>query len=200
MEKLQFDTKQPLFVPGILGDTYVYVNEQEIEVEEYPNIMEGDDSSSESTTVTKYLYDVIQVPNKCQTEDQILAVIKEMKIAELTCFDKGEYAQYGNQAINDFTIGGIHMWLDKTTRNGLDYRFKCEKSTGLTETTLWYGTTPITLDIDAATLMLAQVEVYASKCFDKTAAHHQAINSLQTIEEVVNYDYKADYPSKVVFG
>lgn len=188
MNTATFDTQQPPIVFGVLGDTYIYANEREV-VEEVYNQMEGE---GEPQSVTRFEYDVRHFPLKDKTEAGALAALKAQIIAELEKYD-------GSDEVNGFSLGGQHLWLDKVTRNGLDYRFKCEKAMGQTETTLWYGTTPITLNIDTAVAMLQAVEVYASACFDRTATHKATILALEDIEAVFNYDITAGYPDKLAF-
>lgn len=188
METIRFDSPQPQIVYGILGDTFIYANEREV-VEEVYSQMEGE---GEPQTFTRFEYDVRHFPLKDKTEAGALAALKAQIIAELEKYDSSD-------EVNGFTLNGQHLWLDKATRNGLDYRFKCEKAMGQTDTTLWYGTTPITLNIDIAVTMLQAVEVYASACFDRTSNHKAAILALGDIEAVFNYDYTAGYPEKLAF-
>lgn len=117
---------------------------------------------------------------------------KSKKIFEIESYDS-------SSAINQFTYKGVPMWLDKGTRNGLLMRLNAEKAAGKTETTLWFEITSFNLTIEDAISMLNLLEIYASQCFDRTASHKAAVNSLNTIEEVNNYDYTVGYPSKLVF-
>ncbi len=105
MTKAEFNEKQPKIVYGLLGDTYVFTNEVEKQVEENTGIMnENGDPVGESVLVTKYEYDVYTVDNKCQTEEEVLAALKTKRVQELADYDEGRYVQYGNAAVNDFTI------------------------------------------------------------------------------------------------
>lgn len=186
-ETMTFDQKQPQIVYGILGDTYIFANEREVEVEE-PRPTEGEEA--EPQTVTKYEYDVRHFPLTDKTPEDALQKLKDQIIAELDRYDKSE-------AVNDFTLNGQHLWLDKGTRNGLKLRFDAQRSMGQTDTTLWYGVTPFALNIDNAVAMLQMLEVYASESFDRTAQHTANILALSTIEEVFNYDYTQGYPAKL---
>jgi len=186
-ETMIFDQKQPQIVYGTLGDTYIFANEREVEVEE-PRPMEGEEA--EPQTVTKYEYDVRHFPLTDKTEENALQKLKDQIIAELDRYDK-------STAVNDFTLNGQHLWLDKGTRNGLRLRFDSQKALGQSDTTLWYGIIPIALNIATAIGMLQALEVYASGCYDRTASHKAAIANLTTIDEVFNYDYTQGYPAKL---
>lgn len=196
-----FNEPQERIVYGVLGDTYVYMNEREVQVEEshMGGVGEDGEANEENVIVTKYEYDVRHFPLKEKTEAGVLEALKAQVLDELFAFDKGEYAQYGDKAVNDFTVNGIHMWLDQATRSGLRGRFESEVALGQDATTLWYRTTPLPLNIENAITMLHYLEVYASACYDRTAGHWQNIMGLETIEEVFNYDYTADYPDSPAF-
>lgn len=202
IEKILLDEKltSPIAY-GILGDTYVYANEREVEVQEPVKEMdeEGNMVEGEPKTVVKYEYDVRHFPLSDHNEDGVITALKKQLVEELTAFDHGRYAKYGDKAVEDFTVGGIHMWLDKYDRNGLLLRFEAQSAQGQTETILWYGTTPLPLSIQNATQMLYALEVYASACFDRTASHHQVIESLTSLEEIFNYDYTTGYPEHLNF-
>jgi hypothetical protein len=43
------------------------------------------------------------------------------------------------------------------------------------------------------------VEDYASMCYDNTHRHLVAVEALETIDEVLSYDYKSGYPDKLHF-
>lgn len=107
-----------------------------------------------------------------------------------------------SEAVNSFSIGGYPTWLDKATRVGLKLRFEAEIRLGKTETTLWQNgmSFPLPLVGDTTALdMLDGIELYASSCYDVTQMHLAAVNTLLTASEVLAYDYKAGYPTKLAF-
>lgn len=118
--------------------------------------------------------------------------LKARKREELLAFDS-------STAVNEFTIGGVPVWLDKATRAGLILRFQAEQASGLNNTTLWYGGQQFTLNVANAIEMLYALELYASACYDRTQAHLLAIDGLTTEEELSVYDYTTGYPVKISF-
>lgn len=100
-------------------------------------------------------------------------------------------------AVNEFTINGVPVWLDKNTRTGLKLRFEAEIAAGKTETTLWYNNTSFNLTLEQSIQMLHAIELYASACYDVTQQHLANIQSLTV--ELENYDYRANYPEKLQF-
>lgn len=119
---------------------------------------------------------------------------------QLKARKKDEVLAYdSSSAVNEFSIGGVPIWLDKATRAGLILRFQAEQAAGQEQTTLWYGGQQFTLEVANAIAMLYLVELYASACYDNTQAHLLAIDSMTTEEELNSYDYTAGYPDKVAF-
>lgn len=121
----------------------------------------------------------------------ILKNAKLEKIKEINDYDLSDN-------VNSFIYKGVEMWLDKLTRSGLIMRLNAEKAVGKTETTLWFGTMSFTLGIDDGLQLLTLIEVYASACYDNTASHIAAVEALNNIEDVYNYDYTVGYPQKIV--
>ena len=125
------------------------------------------------------------------TPEQLLERARERKTQELMAYDS-------SSAVNGFTYHGVEMWLDKATRDGLHLRLTAEQAAGKENTTLWFGGQSFELPIQQAFQLLYTIEVYASKCYDRTAAHASAIEKLGTKEEVEAYDFTVGYPDKLV--
>lgn len=126
------------------------------------------------------------------TEEQKLSRAKKEVQRDIENYDQ-------SSAVNEFSVGGINVWLDKATRAGLLLRFQAEAAQGLVSTSLWYNNMQFPLQVEQAIQMLYAIELYASACYDNTQRHLAAIKELQTIEEVEAYDYKAGYPEKLRF-
>ena len=118
--------------------------------------------------------------------------IKANKVADILAYDS-------SSAVNEFSIGGQPMWLDKLTRVGLRDRLISESTLGKTETTLWYNSQMFVVDIEKAKHMLILLENYASECYDNTQRHVSEVLKLSTIDEVLAYDYTIGYPDKLTF-
>lgn len=116
------------------------------------------------------------------TPEELLRRAKDEKISELEAYDT-------SSAVNEFTFHDVPMWLDKATRDGLHLRLLAERAAGKENTTLWFGTMSFEIPITNAFQLLYAIEVYASACYDRTAAHKAAIEALDNIEDVTSYDY-----------
>ena len=121
-----------------------------------------------------------------------LEEIKAQKAEKILDYDSSE-------AVNEFTIGGVAMWIDKATRAGLLLRFEAESKVGREETTLWNEGVSYTLPLAQAQQMLIALELYASECYDNTQRHLAEVAKLDTIEAVEAYDYTIGYPAKLAF-
>ena len=126
------------------------------------------------------------------TQEQLLATAKSGKIRELEHYDQSD-------SVNEFTFHSVPMWLDKATRDGLHLRLLAEQAAGKENTTLWFGTQSFEIPIAQAFQLLYAIEVYASACYDRTAAHKAAIEALTSVEGVEGYDFTIGYPEKLTF-
>lgn len=159
----------------------VYFNHQ---TEERENVM-GEDGY----TITVHLADFIQ---RISFFDNPLDVTKEEAIEQITEYDQSE-------DVNSFTLQGKNMWLPKETRVGLVNSVTIEKNAGKKTTVLWFGGEKYELPVDTALQMLSALELYALECYNVTAAHKAAVNALESVEDVVAYDYTQGYPEKLNF-
>ena len=102
-----------------------------------------------------------------------------------------------SSSVNSFVLNGASVWLDKATRVGLMNSTTIAKSMGSETTTLWLGEVKLEVECDKAIQLLSALEMYALECFNVTAAHKKAVSALESIEEVLAYDFTANYPSKL---
>ena len=126
------------------------------------------------------------------TEEQKLEKEKDLKKLQIKDYDTSE-------RVNEFTIQGMSVWLDKETRAGLMLRLDSEIAVAKQETTLWYNGHEFILPTEQAKQMLYAIEIYASACYDNTQRHLAAIDKLESIDEVINYDFTTGYPEKLEF-
>ena len=183
--KLQPDFKQ---VGTISGKPLVrvYFNKSAEEREDYSFTA---DEEREAKTLKVYHADFIQ---RVSFFDNALDVIKEEAIEQITEYDQSE-------DVNSFTLQGKTMWLPKETRVGLVNSVTIEKNAGKETTVLWFGGEKYELSVDTALQMLSALELYALECYNITAAHKAAVNALESVEDVVEYDYTQGYPEKLNF-
>ena len=98
--------------------------------------------------------------------------------------------------VNSFYYQDKQYWLSKDIRIGL---FRLIDS-GAQQITLQLNNNYLIITSDKLKKFLNQLELYAGKCFATTAQHLQNIKQLNTIEELLKYDYTAKYPNKVILN
>ena len=183
--KLQPDFKQVGTVNG-KPLVRVYFNKSAEEREDYSFTA---DEEREAKTINVYHADFIQ---RVSFFDNSLDVIKEEAIEQITEYDQSE-------DVNSFTLQGKQMWLPKETRVGLVNSITIEKNAGKATTVLWFGGERYELPVDTALQMLSALELYALECYNVTAAHKAAVNALESVEDVVAYDYTQGYHEQLNF-
>ena len=102
--------------------------------------------------------------------------------------------------VNSFFLNGIKVWLNKDTRVGLMNSLTIEKNSGKETSTLWFGNIQLDINTEAAIQMLSALELYALKCYNKTAEHKVNIENMTSVEDVVNYNFTEGYPDKLNFN
>lgn len=173
--------RQPQLVRVSNSKVRVYINHREEERES----TEGE----EAVKRTVYIADFIEVES---ASDDALEVAKQAVSEAILAYDS-------SPAVNAFILKGIPMWLDKATRSGLKLRLEAEQAANKELTTLWYLTSPITLPVTTAIVMLNRLEIYASECYDVTQGHLAQVAMLDSVEEVLGYNIEAGYPEKLNF-
>lgn len=116
-----------------------------------------------------------------------LATAKAQKIAEINAYDT-------SPAVNSFYINGIRTWAEKSERMGFQQNIADKVALGFKEITWWFDGVPITLPCDKAEQLRLHLENYAFDCFNVTARHRAAVQKLESMGEVLGYDYTAGYP------
>ena len=94
----------------------------------------------------------------------------------------------------EFEYKGEKLWWDKNTRAGL------VNLVNSTSENISIVANDKIIEIAPEVLkdLLNTLEVYSSKCFVQTYKHLELIDKLQTLEDILNYDYTLGYPEKVV--
>ena len=126
-------------------------------------------------------------------------IYKENKLGNISFLYKDILAKQSSlydqsDNVNSFIYKGNKYWLDKQQRSCM----KTVAESGLENIEVVFGDISVTLPSEFVKQFILQLEAYAYKCYVVTAKHQQAIKSLQSLEEIINYNYKAGYPEKLV--
>ena len=186
-----FEQKQPMVVVCKSGRAMIALNEQVVKtMENMPTGMTDEgEMRYEEREKEQYAYDVCWIDG-VSSEADVLQRAKEAVFAAIEAYDT-------SPAVNGFILNGERVWLDKATRVGLMNSTSIAKAMGKKTTTLWFGGMQIEVNCDKAIGLLSALEMYALECFNVTAAHKKAVAELNTVEEVLGYDYTKGYPEQL---
>lgn len=183
MEKYTFLEKQERVITSSNGKVLLLLNGQEREM------TMPDGEGQQEKTVTQWEYDGVWLDGVTSAKD-LLGAAKRLMVQEITAYDT-------SPSVNGFMLNGLRVWLKKDTRVGLMNSTSIAKAMGKTTTTLWFGGMEIEVNCDKAIGLLSALEMYALECFNVTAAHKKAVAELNTVEEVLGYDYTKGYPEQL---
>ena len=186
-----FEQKQPMVVVCKSGRAMIALNEQVVKtMENMPTGMTDEgEMLYEEREKEQYSYDVCWIDG-VSSEADVLQRAKEAVFAAIEAYDT-------SSSVNGFILNGERVWLDKATRVGLMNSTQIVKAMGQKTTTLWFGGMQIEVNCDKAIGLLSALEMYALECFNVTAAHKKAVAELNTVEEVLGYDYTKGYPEQL---
>ena len=190
MEKYYFNEAQPRLTVGD-GVVLLLVNgKEETEISGgMPN--ENGMATTEAVGRKVWVYDGVRLETGGMTSEAALtAAAQKMVLAEIEKHDT-------SPSVNGFMLNGLRVWLNKDTRVGLMNSTSIAKAMGKKTTTLWFGGMQIEVNCDKAIGLLSALEMYALECFNVTAAHKKAVAELNTVEEVLGYDYTKGYPEQL---
>ena len=190
MEKYYFNEAQPRLTVGD-GVVLLLINGKE-ETEISGGMPDGNGQATTEAVVRKvWVYDGVRLETGGMTSEAALtAAAQKMVLEQIDKYDT-------SPSVNGFMLNGLRVWLNKDTRVGLMNSTQIAKAMGKTTTTLWFGGMQIEVNCDKAIGLLSALEMYALECFNVTAAHKKAVAELNTVEEVLGYDYTKGYPEQL---
>ena len=190
MEKYYFNEAQPRLTVGD-GVVLLLINGKE-ETEISGGMSDGNGlATTEAVERKVWVYDGVRLETGGMISEAALTAAAQKMVQEQ--IDKYDTSP----SVNGFMLNGQRVWLNKDTRVGLMNSTSIAKAMGKTTTTLWFGGMQIEVDCDKAIGLLSALEMYALECFNVTAAHKKAVAELNTVEDVLGYDYTQGYPEQL---
>lgn len=126
--------------------------------------------------------------------EETIENVKADKIAEIENYDS-------SSNVNSFTINEqIESWLTPAERANYKNSIEAAELMGIENVSFYVNDTEITLPVNTAKLMLAQIQLYADNCFIVTKQNIQAVQGLDSIEAVKAYAFESNYPAKLNFN
>ena len=190
MEKYYFNEAQPRLT---VGDGVVLLLINGKEETEISGGMPDENGLATTEAVERkvWVYDGVRLETGGMTSEAALTAAAQKMVQEQ--IDKYDTSP----SVNGFMLNGLRVWLNKDTRVGLMNSTQIAKAMGKTTTTLWFGGMQIEVNCEKAIQLLSALEMYALECFNVTAAHKKAVAELNTMEEVLEYDYTKGYPEQL---
>ena len=186
MEKMFFSEPQQRVTVGAYGKVLVLLNERkEKPVGDYM----GDDMRDAVVPTEQYVYDGCWLDTGGMASEQALLVAAQRDVlSAIAAYDASD-------SVNAFILDGQRGWLDKDTRMGLRQNVADRRVLGRESIVIWVDGKPHSMDLDRAEGFLRALENYAYACKAVTSEHKAKVAAMETIEEVLGYDYREGYPS-----
>lgn len=127
-----------------------------------------------------------------ETAEERLANAKRAKVAEIEAYSNSD-------AVNEFTFKGIKAWLTPDIRASYSTSLRAAEFMNKENLSFAIGGQVVNTSAYNARLLLAQVQLYADDTYMVTQLHKTAVMALNSIEDVLKYDYKQGYPAKLNF-
>ena len=135
----------------------------------------------------KAIYDAMGL-----SEERQIPLLKEKLKDDIRHYDKSE-------AVENFTIGGIHLWLNSEMRAKVRENLETAQQKGEENVTLRYNGLAFPMTVVMGWQLYYSVLDYARATWDVTEINLATVEGLQTIEEILSYDYKTGYPEQLSF-
>lgn len=180
-------------VEAVIRDKYTAEQEMALvnKYNSYQNSVTIDSAGvDEYNDYLKYIFNAKMVVKRDLELEEALVIAKEKLFNKISEYDKSD-------EVNGFLLNGELFWLVRETRMSVSYSTSQEKALGNETTTIWLGGKSMVLPCEIVLGLLSQLEVYAKKCYNKTAEHKAAVDKLKTLEDVESYDYKSGYPERL---
>lgn len=120
-------------------------------------------------------------------------LVRAQKLTELKSYDNSD-------AVNQFTINGvIPAWFTPEERSNYANSINAAELLGVETLSFYVGNQGLQVPTVSAKQMLAAIQLYADACYIVTKQHEAAIEGLNSIEEIKQYDITVGYPTKPNF-
>lgn len=131
------------------------------------------------------------------TPEQLLEQAKVSKIAELEDYDSSD-------AVNEFTVitgeDEIKGWFTPEQRSNYKNSLDAAELLGVDVVHPVFQGRVFELPVTYAKTSLAQIQLYADKCYVVTEQHKVGIGNLTSVDAVEAYDFTTGYPEKLEFN
>ena len=145
----------------------------------------------------EYIETKYEIPEIELSDEEKFNRTKQELIEKIYEYDKSDevnvcYIEFANQQ--------LPYWADKLERSSLKSAIQDCINCGRENYRLDLRDIGVSVEVNCerALQVLSQLEVYAIDCYNTTTDHLFAVNNLTDIEELGNYNYKENYPEKII--
>lgn len=121
---------------------------------------------------------------------------KREKLEQIEVYDSSD-------AVNGFNIvmgeNTMTAWIHPEQRANYKNSLDSAELLGLTEVHPVFNGIQLTLETAMAKMALAQIQIYADRCYIVTETHKTNVKALESIEDVDAYDNTTGYPERLTF-
>lgn len=140
----------------------------------------------------KEVWDMQITPTPPRTLEQA----KREKLSDIDSYDNSD-------AVNGFDIvmgeDTMTAWIHPEKRANYKNSLDSAELLGLEEVHPVFNGIQLTLETAMAKIALAQIQIYADRCFIVTETHKANVEALESIEDVDAYDNTTGYPERLTF-
>ena len=131
------------------------------------------------------------------TPPRTLEQAKSEKLMQIQNYDNSDTVNGFDIVIGEDTMTA---WITPEQRANYKNSLDSAELLGLTEVHPVFNGIQLTLETAMAKMALAQIQIYADRCFIVTETHKANVEALETIEAVDAYDNTTGYPERLVFN
>lgn len=128
--------------------------------------------------------------------ERTLEQAKLEKIAQIESYDSSNMVNSFDVTVGDQVIT---TWITPDQRSNYKNSLDSAELLGLEEVHPVFNGIQLTLPTSTAKMALAQIQIYADRCYIVTETHKAEVNALESIDDVDNYDITSGYPEKLTF-
>ena len=148
-------------------------------------------ATTEAVERKVWVYDGVRLETGGMTSEAALtAAAQKMVLEQIDKYDT-------SPSVNSFVLDGQRVWLDFELRDRVYQGNERLKNVGREETTLWFGDKCYNMSIEQAQSIISHIEAYAKDCYNATAQHKANVSAMETVEDVLGYDYTKGYPEQL---
>lgn len=135
----------------------------------------------------------------CRLKPEPERTLEEAKFEKITEIEAYDNSPDVNSFIIEVGEDEMTAWIEPSQRSNYKNSLDSAELLGLTEVHPVFNGIQLTLTVQQAKMALAQIQIYADRCYIVTETHKSNVQALETIAAVDEYQYETGYPEKLTF-